>query len=111
MAVKEESADLESPDRDSHRAQQTEKTPASDGSGSRPHLSGVRKEEEETSWHFLSTCEALGRLRQNIFGSPEIQEEDAGALEWNDILTFFIKVGKVQRWARWLRWMGEFYRG
>ena len=29
-------------------------------------------EEEKTAWHFLSTCEALGRLRQSIFGSSEI---------------------------------------
>ena len=51
-------------------------------------------EEEETAWHFLSTCEALGRLRQSIFGSPEIQEEDAGALDWTDILTFLLRSGR-----------------
>ena len=51
-------------------------------------------EEEETAWHFLSTCEALGRLRQSIFGSPEIQEEDAGLLFWTDILAFLLRSGR-----------------
>ena len=46
-------------------------------------------EEEETAWHFLSTCEALGRLRQSIFEFPEIQEEEA--LDWTDILTFLLR--------------------
>ena len=56
-------------------------------------------EDEETSYHFLGECVALGRLRQQVFGTPTLRREEAGSLDWSDILTFVRMSGRFDQGA------------
>jgi ribonuclease HI len=54
-------------------------------------------EEDETSFHFLARCEALGRLRYLIFGTERLEEADLKEIGWTDALDFIRRSGRLSR--------------
>jgi ribonuclease HI len=54
-------------------------------------------EGEETSFHFLAECEALGRQRYSTFGSERLEAAQLKSIGWTDILSFMRRSGRFNQ--------------
>jgi hypothetical protein len=54
-------------------------------------------EREETSFHFLAECEALGRQRYTTFGSERLEAAQLKSIGWTDILSFMRRSGRFNQ--------------